>query len=83
MHHRFIDFFKMYESVVGVFADLASINVLRSTDFYLSFHKKFMIMTFTTTIKKRKEKVNVKIGTLKICTLLYQDNLPTKILTSL
>ena len=33
MHHRFIDFFKMYESVVGVFADLASINVLRSTDF--------------------------------------------------
>ena len=33
MHHRFIDFFKMYESEVGVFADLASINVLRSTDF--------------------------------------------------
>ena len=54
MHHRFIDFFKMYESVVGVFADLASINVLRSKGFSIChFHKKFMIMTFTTTIKRK------------------------------
>ena len=64
MHHRFIDFFKMYESVVGVFADLASINVLRSKGFSIChFHKKFMIMTFTTL--PSKEKLNVKIGTLK------------------